>query len=112
MIMRIHPIIYGVLVLSIFLGTILGFQAAGFWSVSGKLTANGEAVQPAAADVNSIKGWMTLEQITATYNVSLTEILERFDLPRDTPASTPLKDLESDIFSVTELRAWLPDQAN
>ena len=108
--MRIHPFIYGVLVLSVFLGTILGFQAVGFWSVSGKLTASGEAVQPSVADINSIKGWMTLEQITTTYKVPLTEILEHFDLPSDTPASTPLKELESDIFSVIELRAWLSDQ--
>jgi hypothetical protein len=108
--MRIHPLIYGILVLSVFLGTILGFQAAGFWSVSGKLTADGEAVQPSAADVNSIKGWMTLEQITVTYDVSLSDILEQFDLPGDTPASTAVKDLESDIFSVTELRAWLLEQ--
>jgi hypothetical protein len=28
-------------------------------------------------------------------------------LPADTPASTAIKDLESDVFSVTELRAWL-----
>lgn len=110
--MRIHPFIYGILVLSVFLGTILGFQAAGFWSVSGKLTADGEAVQPSAADVNSIKGWMTLEQITVTYDVSLTEILEQFDLPNDTPASTPLKELESDIFSVIGLRTWLLEHAH
>lgn len=110
--MRIQPFIYGILVLSVFLGTILGFQAAGFWSVSGKLTADGEAVQPSAADVNSIKGWMTLEQITVTYDVSLTEILERFNLPNDTPASTPLKELESDIFSVIGLRTWLLEKAN
>jgi hypothetical protein len=108
--MRIHPFIYGVLVLAVFLGTIFGFQAAGFWSVSGKLTADGEAVQPSAVDVNTIKGWMTLEQITASYDVPLAEILEQFDLPRGTPATTAIKDLESDLFFVTELRAWLVDR--
>lgn len=109
--MRIHPLLYGVLVLSVFLGTIIGFQAAGFWSVSGKLSADGKAIQPSVADVNTIKGWMTLEQITTTYNVSLSDILNQFDLPGDTPVSTALKDLESDIFSVTELRAWLLERA-
>lgn len=109
--MRINPLIYGVLVLFVFLGTILGFQAAGVWSVSGKLTADGDAVQPSAADVNTIKGWMTLEQITDTYGVPLAEILEQFDLPGDTPASTAIKDLESDLFSVIELRAWLLERA-
>ena len=62
--MRIKPYLFGILVLVIFLGTILAFQAAGIWSISGKTTASGEAVQPSADDVNTIKGWMTLEQIS------------------------------------------------
>lgn len=105
--MRINPIVFGILVLSIFMGTILGFQAAGVWSVSGKVTSDGEAIQPSAADVNSIKGWMTLEQITTTYHIPLAELLAQFDLPADTPASTAIKDLESEVFSVTNLRDWL-----
>lgn len=39
--MRIHPILYGILVVSVFLGIILGFQAAGVWSISGKVGADG-----------------------------------------------------------------------
>ena len=35
--MRIPPILFGILVLAVFLGTILGFQAVGIWSVSGKI---------------------------------------------------------------------------
>jgi hypothetical protein len=105
--MRIPPILYGILVLAIFLGTILGFQAAGIWSVSGKTTSNGDTVQPLADDVNTIKGWMTLEQITTVYNVSLVDILTQFNLPVNTPASTAIKDLESGEFSVSNLRTWL-----
>jgi len=105
--MRIKPYIFGILVLAIFLGTILMFQAAGIWSVSGKTTGSGDAVQPSADDVNTIKGWMTLEQISTVYNVPLADLLSQFNLPVDTPASTAIKDLESDTFSVTELRAWL-----
>jgi hypothetical protein len=105
--MRINPYLYGVFVLVIFLGVILGFQAAGIWSVSGKTTGDGQAVQPAAEDVNTIKGWMTLEQIVTIYHVPLTEILAQFNLPADTPISAAIKDLESDTFSVTELRTWL-----
>lgn len=104
--MRISPILFGILVLVIFLGTILGFQAAGIWSVSGK-TKDGQAVQPSAEDVESIKGWMTLEQITMAYHVPLSELLAQFSLPADTSASTAIKDLESETFSVTELRTWL-----
>lgn len=105
--MRISPILYGALVLVIFLGAIFGFRLAGIWSVSGKVTSSGEAVQPLSDDTDTIKGWMTLEQITAVYDVSLEDLLTQFNLPEDTPASTAIKDLESEEFSVTGLRDWL-----
>jgi len=105
--MRINPFIYGVFILVVFLGTTLGFQAAGIWSVSGKITSSGESVQPISSDVNSIKGWMTLEQISTTFNVPVEDILAQFGLPADTAPSTAIKDLETDLFSVTNLRAWL-----
>jgi len=105
--MRIHPFVYGFLVLGVFFGTILGFQRAGIWSTSGKITASGDQVQPSATDVDTIKGWMTLEQITTTYQVPFQELITQFELPADTAPSTPIKDLESDTFSVTNLRTWL-----
>ena len=105
--MRINPFIFGVFVLAVFMGTILGFQAAGVWSVSGKISASGEAVEPIASDVNSIKGWMTLEQISTAFNVPVADILKKFELPADTPPTTALKDLETEVFSVTDLRTWL-----
>jgi hypothetical protein len=105
--MRINPILYGILVLIVFSGTIFGFQAAGIWSTTGKLTSSGESVQPIASDVDSIKGWMTLEQVSTAFNLPVTEILSQFGLPADTPPSTALKDLETDLFSVTILRTWL-----
>ena len=105
--MRINPIVYGVLVLTVFFGIIMGFQAAGFWSISGKVDTSGEAMQPSATDVNTIKGWMTLEQIVTTYNVPLADLLKQFELPSDTKSTTAIKDLESDLFSVTNLRTWL-----
>jgi LysM repeat protein len=105
--MRIKPIVYGIFVLTLYFGIIFGFKAAGFWSVTGKTGAGGEQVQPSAGDVNTIKGWMTLEQISETYQVPTAEIIQQFDLPADTPASTAIKDLESEQFSVANLRAWL-----
>jgi hypothetical protein len=105
--MRINPIVYGVIVLTVFFGVILGFQSVGFWSVSGKVDASGAAIQPSAADVNTIKGWMTLEQITTTFNVPLADLLTQFKLPADTPPTTAISGLESDLFSVTNLRTWL-----
>jgi hypothetical protein len=108
--MRINPFIYGVVVLIVFMGVIFGFQQAGLWSTSGKVNASGETIQPSAMDVNTIKGWMTLEQVSSTFNVPVGEILSEFHLPADTPASTPLKDLESDTFDITLLRTWLQER--
>jgi hypothetical protein len=105
--MRISPYVFAIAVLAVFLGTIFAFQAVGFWSVSGKVTGGGEAIQPSADDVDTIKGWMTLEQITSTYHVPLEEILTQFNLRPDTPSSTPINDLESEEFSVTNLRERL-----
>jgi len=108
--MRIKPYLFGITVIAIFLGVILAFQTAGVWSVSGKTTGSGEEVQPSAEDVDTIKGWMTLDQISTTYQVPLADILKQFNLPADTAASTAIKDLETDLFSVTELKAWLQSQ--
>jgi hypothetical protein len=108
--MRINPLIYGILVLVVFMGVVFGFQQAGLWSTSGKINASGEAIQPSAMDMNTIKGWMTLEQVSSTFNVPIAEIISNFDLPSDTPVSTPLKDLESDTFNITILRAWLQEK--
>jgi len=108
--MKINPFVYGVIVLVVFLGVIFGFQAAGIWSTSGKVDVSGKTIQPSAADVNTIKGWMTLEQVSATFGVPVPEILTAFNLPADTPASTALKDLESDTFEIPALRTWLQNQ--
>lgn len=105
--MNIKPFVFGILVLVIFEGVILGFQKAGIWSVSGKVGRDGQSVQPSAEDVGSIKGWMTLEQVSTAFGVPLNELLSAFDLPADTPPSTAVKDLESDTFSVEGLREWL-----
>jgi hypothetical protein len=109
--MRVNPLVFGVIVLALFFGVLGGAKAAGVWSVSGKLDAAGEKVQPTGASVDEIKGWMTLGDVSAAYGVPLPEILAAFELPADTPASSQLKELESDAFSVKELRTWLAEQS-
>lgn len=110
--MKIKPFVFGILVLAVFLGIIAAFQAAGFWTTSGKTTAGGQKVAPIAGDVNTIKGWMTLKDISTTFNVPVENILTQFQLPSDTPPSTAVKDLETDLFSVTNLRAWLQSRTD
>ncbi len=105
--MKINPFVYGTLVVVVFLGIILGFQGAGIWSTSGKVDVSGKAIEPSKTDVNTIKGWMTLEQVSTTFDIPVAEILAGFNLPADTPGTTALKDLESDTFDITALRTWL-----
>lgn len=108
--MKINPTLYGIVVVVVFLGIIFGFQAAGVWSISGKIDSEGKALEPAAGDATSIKGWMTFDQVSTTFSVPLPELLAAFDLPADTPGNTALKDFESDTFSVTTLRTWLENR--
>lgn len=105
--MKINPILYGVVVLVLFLGVIVAFQSAGVWSVSGKVDAGGGRIEPSAADTSTIKGWMTLQQVSEAYDVPLEEILAEFGLPSDTPPATALKELESNTFDLPQFRTWL-----
>lgn len=108
--MKVNPFVFGVLILVLFFGVIGGAQAAGIWSVSGKLNAECEKALPTGQDAQEIKGWMTLGDASQAYNIPLAEILAAFALPADTPASTQLKSLESEQFSVSNLRTWLAER--
>ncbi len=110
--MKIKPIIFAGLVIVVFFGSILAFQTAGIWSISGKVTSTGEQVQPLAEDVNSIKGWMTIGQITSAFSVSTAELSAEFGLPADIDPDTKISDLETDTFSVTALRTWLQNRTS
>ncbi len=105
--MRVNPFVYGVVVLVVFFALIGGAKAAGVWSVSGKMTGTGEKIVPTGANVDEIKGWMTLNDVSAAYGVPVADILAAFDLPADTAGTAQLKTLESDTFSVVNLRTWL-----
>ena len=108
--MKVDPFIYGVLILAVFFGIIGGAKAAGLWSVSGKLASSGEKAAPTGTNVDEIKGWMTLDDVSSAYGVPVAEILAAFNVPAETPGATQIKSLESDTFSVTNLRAWLKER--
>jgi hypothetical protein len=109
--MKVNPFVYGIIILAVFFGVIGGAKALGAWSVSGKLTSEGEKVAPTGASVDEIKGWMTLGDVTKAYNVTLAGIIAEFDLPADTTEAAQLKNLESEKFSVTSLREWIAAQS-
>ena len=106
---KVNPYIFGVGIVVIFMGLILGAQLFGFWSASGRLTPSGAPVQLTGSDPADIKGWMKLEDISASYKIPLADILTAFKLPAETPGSMELKDLEGqgENFSVTTLRNWV-----
>jgi hypothetical protein len=108
--MRVNAYVFGFLVVAVFLGVIFGFQGAGLWSTSGKVDSSGRTVQAAGGDVETVKGWMTLEQVSIAFGIPVDEILLKFNLPMDTPPSTALKDLEGENFNIPALRAWLADR--
>lgn len=105
--MKVNPFVFGIIILALFFGIIGGAKVAGVWSVSGKLTSSGEKIAPTGASVDEIKGWMTLADVTKAYNVPLADIIAQFEMPADTSETEQLKNLESEKFSVTNLRAWL-----
>lgn len=105
--------LYAALALAAFLGTILAAQMLGFWSTSGKVTADGSPVVATGADPAEIKGWMTIDEVLGAYGLTQAELYERYQIPADLPTSAALKDIEAaaPAFSVTDLRAWLAERA-
>jgi hypothetical protein len=105
--MRVNSYVYGLLAVALFVGIIFGAKEMGVWSTSGKVTSTGEKVTATGANVEEIKGWMTLGDVAKAYNVPISEIATAFDLPGDVSPDKAIKDLESAKFSVTNLRTWL-----
>jgi hypothetical protein len=98
---------YALLVVAVFAGTIGLGAVSGTWQTSGRTTEGGGKVAPQGQDVAEIKGWMTVGEVAAAWDVPLGDLLVAFELPAGTDPSTALKDLESDLFSVLALRDWL-----
>ena len=109
----VHPHVYIALVLLLFFGVIQGFQRAGVWTTSSKVTATGEKVVATGKDPAEIKGWMTLGEVLTAYNVARPEFDAQFKTPADLPETTALKDIEKAVpgFSTEAVRAWLKTRA-
>jgi hypothetical protein len=108
----VNAFLYAGLMLALFLVPILASQALGVWTTSGKLTGAGERISATGADPAEIKGWMTIQEVAAAYGFEVAEFRARFVTPAETPAATPLKDLEKVVpgFSVEDVRAWLRER--
>ncbi|MDR7417922.1 MAG: hypothetical protein QN178_03320 [Armatimonadota bacterium] len=106
--MRVNPYAYGILALVIFLGVIYGARAAGLWHTSDRVTASGEAVTIDVNDVDTVKGWMTVNDVSRAFNIPPAEIYAGLKLPADTPPEKQLKEvMRANKMEVDDLREWL-----
>lgn len=110
--MRVNPYLYGALAVVILVGVVSAAQSAGFWSADNKYTSSGEKVAADPSNVDTIRGWMTLGDISETYGVPPQEIVAAFNLPPDTPPTATLKSLreEHKEFGIDDLRSWLQER--
>jgi len=110
--LNVNIYLYMLIGLLLFLGSCQAAQAMGWWSTSGKTTSTGEKITATGTDPSEIKGWMTVKEVIEAYDVSWEEFSTQFDIPADTPLTTPLKDLENITpgFSVDSVRTWLTER--
>ncbi len=99
--------LYGSLVVAVFAGVIGVSAAAGVWQTSGRTVAGGGSVTLQGTSTTEIKGWMTVGSVADAFGLPLPDLLAAFALDPATPPTTAVKDLESDLFSVTALRDWI-----
>ena len=59
----------------------------------GSLQLLRSAYEAGRPQLSSVRAWMTLEHVAATYRVPLTELIPRLDLPTDTKRDDSLKDI-------------------
>ncbi|MDZ4720007.1 MAG: hypothetical protein SH847_16270 [Roseiflexaceae bacterium] len=110
---QIRPLVYLATVLVVFLGVIGAAQATGWWSTTGRTTADGVRIQITGTNPTEIKGWMTISDVLTAYQVPKADLYTRFSIPNDVPETAQLKSLEGAApdFSVTELQAWLVERS-
>ena len=104
--MRLNPFYMPALTVILMFGTVFGSQAVGLWSTSGRDTTTLEAMSP-----DDVKGWMTLQQVSAGIPIPVTDLYALMGIPADIPAGTALKDLEGIVpdFEVSTLRTRLAE---
>ncbi len=109
----VHPLVYAVLVLAVFLGIIQAARMTPSWSTSAKVNASGQKITATGANPAEIKGWMKISEILPAYGLTQEEFYSRFKIPAEVSVDSQLKDLEkvTPYFSVTALRNWLMDRS-
>jgi hypothetical protein len=136
--MRIPPILFGLVVVVVFVAPVVVAQATGTWATTGRPAAGagqgggaesgegmggggggegqGQGTGQGRGGGGSVapgdaRGWMTLAQVADANEIPVEEILAEFGLPPDTDPATELRDLESETFSVSVFRDWLAERS-
>lgn len=111
--LNVHPVLYAILGLALFLGPIGVTQLTGDWQTSGRGGGGGRVTTLSGADPAEIKGWMTIQMVVEGYRVTPQELYAQFKIPASVPVTTELRGIEPQApgFSVDALRTWLAQRA-
>ncbi len=101
--MSVNRLLMPIIVITVLLGTVLGSQLLGIWSISGRTSVDMGELAP-----EDIKGWMTLQQVADGLDLSIEEVYQVGGIPADVSPDSALKDLE-DVIEVSALREALAD---
>jgi hypothetical protein len=101
--MSVNRLLMPIIVIAVLLGTVLGSQILGIWSISGRTSVDMGELSP-----EDIKGWMTLQQVANGLGLSIEEVYQAGGIPADVSPDSALKDLEDSI-EVSALREALAD---
>ncbi len=89
--MSINKFWFPIIVLVIFFGTIIISMSTGSWVTVGKkelkITSEGKL------DVESVKGSHRVMEIIKTFHLNKEEFYKTFELPKDFPPTSKLKDI-------------------
>ena len=105
--LRIKPLVIGGAILFLYFGGIGIARVTGFYQLLPQPIEAGLII----TDVESLKGFMTLSEISASLGMSLDEVYRRMEIPENIPSSTTVKELSGFIpgFDFHEARNLLKD---
>jgi polyferredoxin len=91
--MNIKPMHIGIAVLVLYFGGIGIAKLAGAYTLlPGSVTE-----ETVITDVEELKGYMTLSEISTTMNIPLEDVYRKMQIPAEVPANTPVKELSQYI---------------
>jgi len=85
----IKPLIIGLSILAIYFGSIGIAKIVGVYSV----LPGPVSIDTVITDVETLKGFMTLEEISTAMGLSLDEVYRRLEIPENVPTDTKAKEL-------------------